>query len=301
MSINGHISQRSLAAFFVAYLAYVGASLAQVSISGVINHNTAVIEIHQPNCSDCDPGCQDTISVSDASYFQPGDQALIIQMKGAVINVSNTATGGQITDIANAGNYEFFVIDAVDVANNHLYPVYGLINQYDAGGQVQVIRIPNYGRHAVTVCDTLTAPTWDEATGVGGVVALVARKLVLNADIDVIGKGFKGTQMTVNGTPDNCSVNPTSAYTLASTASQSYTKGEGIVADNTAYNRGRAPRANGGGSGISGDSGGGGGSSYGQGGIGGKRWCDVGGVAAGGLGGVSLASYFLAEQVVLDT
>ena len=104
-----------------------------------------------------------------------------------------------------------------------IFPVYGLVKQYDATGQVQVIRIPNYGNATVTVTGTLTAPTWQESTGVGGVVALIAKKLVLNADIDVIGKGFKGNTMNTNGTPDNCSVSPTSAYTLASTASQSYT------------------------------------------------------------------------------
>ncbi len=187
-----------------------------------------------------------------------------------------------------------------------IFPVYGLVKQYDATGQVQVIRIPNYGNATVTVTGTLTAPTWQESTGVGGVVALIAKKLVLNADIDVIGKGFKGNTMNTNGTPDNCSVSPTSAYTLASTASQSYTKGEGIVADNTSYNRGRAPRANGGGSGISGDSGGGVGSSYGAGGQGGYRWCDELGsqdggpdIPAGGLGGVSLSSYFTQDKLFL--
>jgi hypothetical protein len=274
-------------------------AIAQVNISGVINQNTAVTEIQQPNCSDCDPDCKDTIVVENAASFQVGDLALIIQMKGAVVDVSNTITGGQITDIANAGNYEFFIVDSVDLASNLIFPEYGLIKAYDEAGQVQIIRIPNYGKHPVTVTNTLTAPTWEESNGTGGVVALVAKKLILNANIDVIGKGFKGNQMTVNGTPDNCSINPTSAYTLNSTATQSYTKGEGIVADNTAYNRGRSPRGNGGGSGISGDSGGGGGSSYGQGGIGGKRWCDPFGAEAGGLGGVSLSSYFLEDKLFL--
>lgn len=193
-----------------------------------------MVRIDQPGCSDCDPGCQDTITVEDALYFQVGDRALIIQMKGASIDVSNTSTGGQITDIANAGNYEFFIVDSVDLTNDMIFPEYGLIKQYDEAGQVQVIRIPNYGKHPVTVTDTLTSPTWDESTGVGGVVALVASKLILSANIDVIGKGFKGNQMTVNGTPDNCTVTPSSAFTLPSTATQSYTKGEGIVADNTA-------------------------------------------------------------------
>lgn len=270
----------------------------QVNISGVINANTSVVGVSQPNCSDCDPNCKDTIAVSNATAFQKGDRALIIQMKGATINTANTAAGGAITAIANAGNYEFFFVDSVSLSGDLIFPKYGLIKSYDAAGQTQVIRIPNYGNSTVTVTGTLTAPTWTEASGVGGVVALVAKKLILNADINVVGSGFKGVQMTTNGTPDNCTINPTTAFTLSSAANQSFTKGEGIVSNNTSFNRGRAPRANGGGSGISGDSGGGGGSSYGAGGIGGRRWCEFT-VAAGGLGGVSLASYFPEDKLFL--
>lgn len=279
---------------------------AQVNISGVINTTVSVTDVIQPNCLDCDVGCKDTIEVDDASLFRAGDRALIIQMKGATINTSNTSSGGQITDIANAGNYEFFIIDSIDAAGNIMFPRYGLVKNYDAAGQVQVIRIPNYGNNTVTVTGTLTAPTWTESEGTGGVVALQAKKLVLQANIDVIGAGFKGNTMTINGTPDNCSVNPNTSYTLASTASQSFTKGEGIVPDNTAFNRGRAPRANGGGSGISGDSGGGGGSSYGAGGMGGYRWCDELGpqdggpdIPAGGLGGVAMSPYFPEDKLFL--
>ena len=56
-----------------------------------------------------------------------------------------------------------------------------LVKQYAAAGQVQVMRIPNYGNSDVNVTGTLTAPTWNEATGTGGVVGLIAKKLILNA------------------------------------------------------------------------------------------------------------------------
>jgi len=283
--------------FLFCFLFFHLSLISQVSISGVINTNTDVAAIGQPVCSGCGASCRDSITVADGSIFYPGDRALIIQMKGAVINTTNTSSAGQITDIGNAGNYEFFEIE--DVVGNIVYPKFQLIKEYDGAGQIQVIRIPNYGQNTVTVSGTLTAPTWDEGNGVGGVVALVAKKLILNANIDVIGSGFKGNQMLTNGTPDNCSIDPTTAYTLNSTATQSFTKGEGIVLNNNSFNRGRGPRANGGGSGISGDSGGGGGSSYGAGGTGGKRWCNVSGTVAGGLGGVSLAPYFPLDKVFL--
>jgi hypothetical protein len=272
-------------------------TVAQVSISGIINTNSDVTAVGQPNCSGCGATCRDSVTVDNGSSFLPGDRALIIQMKGAVINTANTSSAGQITSIGNAGNYEFFIIDSV--GGNFVYPRFPFVKQYDDAGQIQVIRIPNYGQNDVQVDGILTAPTWDEASGTGGVVALVAKKLILNANIDVIGSGFKGTQMLNNGTPDNCSVTPTSAFTLSSTASQSFTKGEGIVVNDNAFNRGRGPRANGGGSGISGDSGGGGGSNFGAGGTGGKRWCDEFGAVAGGIGGVSLASYFPEDRVFL--
>lgn len=150
---------RALFLLVMMFLLSGGFLNAQVNISGVINMTTAVTDVILPNCLDCDVGCQDAIQVNDASAFRAGDLALIIQMKGATINTSNTASGGQITDIANAGNYEFFIIDSIDNAGNIIFPVYGLVKQYDAGGQVQVIRIPNYGNNKVNVTGTLTAPT----------------------------------------------------------------------------------------------------------------------------------------------
>ena len=63
-------------------------------------------------------------------------------MKGATISTANNSGGGQITDIANAGNYEFFIVDSLDLNGNIIFPQYGLIKNYDAAGQVQVIRIP---------------------------------------------------------------------------------------------------------------------------------------------------------------
>lgn len=127
----------------LANLVLISSLRSQVDISGVINSNTSVINIVQPNCSDCDAGCKDTIEVGNANLFEIGDRALIIQMKGASINTTNTSSAGQITNIANAGNYEFFIVDSIDAAGNILFPQYGLIKTYDEAGQVQVIRIPN--------------------------------------------------------------------------------------------------------------------------------------------------------------
>ncbi|WCL82442.1 T9SS type A sorting domain-containing protein [Saprospira sp. CCB-QB6] len=286
-------------AFFVLVccLLYGSSAIAQVSIGGIINDYTAVTSLNLPVCDPCDPSCAHTITVQDPAAFAPGDKALIIQMKGADIDVTNTAASGDVLNINEAGNYEFFEIG--NIVGNVITPRFSLIRNYNVAGVVQVVRIPDYGNNVVEVNSTLTAGDWSEANGVGGVLALVTDKLVLNADIDLLGKGYQGIQMSVNGTPDNCSIDPNNQYTLPNTAPDSWEKGSGIVVDNTATNYGRGKRANGGGSGVSGDSGGGGGSNYGQGGIGGSRWCNVNGIPAGGVGGLSLTPYLAQDKVFL--
>lgn len=46
------------------------------------------------------------ITVEDGSSFNQGDTVLMIQMKGAVIDSSNSASFGTIIDYKNTGNYE---------------------------------------------------------------------------------------------------------------------------------------------------------------------------------------------------
>ena len=285
--------------FFALLLLLVLSAFSRVSaqsISGIVNAYSAVTAISQPACAPCDVSCIHTITVANGALFAPGDKALIIQMKGATINTANAVGSGNVTAINNAGNYEFFEIGSI--VGNVLTPRYPLIRSYTVSGKVQVVRIPQFADN-VTITGTLMAQDWDEVAGTGGVVAIEAGKVTFNAGIDVLGQGYKGIQMGINGTPDDCSVNPTTVFNVNSATNSTYTKGDGIVIDNTATNRGRAPRANGGGSGISGDSGGGGGSNYGAGGEGGKRWCDIDGANAGGLGGYSLTTYLAQNKVFL--
>ncbi|MCO6173417.1 hypothetical protein NHF50_00005, partial [Flavobacterium sp. NRK F10] len=261
----------------------------------MINSYTSVTSISTPACLPCDANCIHTITVTDVSSFSVGDKALIIQMKGASIATTNNASGGSITSINEAGNYEFFEIGAI--AGNVITPRYALIRNYNVAGKVQIVRIPELNNANISA--TLTASPWNDATGTGGVVAISANTLTFNADIDVQGLGFTGVGMPFNGSPDNCSINPSAQMVLPNTNNSSYTRGEGISLFDPLTDRGRAPRANGGGSGVSGDSGGGGGSNYGAGGEGGKRWCDVSGLNAGGVGGFSMAPYLALDKVFL--
>ncbi|WP_197488919.1 Ig-like domain-containing protein, partial [Flavobacterium succinicans] len=270
---------------------------AQTKISGIVNSYTAVTGVNLPVCNVCDLNCTHTITVADASKLAVGDKALIIQMKGATINTNNSAAGGSITAINDAGNYEFFEI--ASIVGNVLTPRYPLIKRYNVAGLVQVVTIPKY-TGTVTIDGTLTAKDWTDATKTGGVLAISADKLVFNANIDVAGKGYEGIKMETDALSnfDNCNTNPNTQFVLPSSNGGSFTKGDGIVIDDALTERGRAPRANGGGAGVAGDSGGGGGSNYGAGGAGGNRWCEFAS-AAGGVGGVALASFLPNDKVFL--
>ncbi|WP_281234901.1 Ig-like domain-containing protein [Flavobacterium gelatinilyticum] len=289
--------ERTLKQFLVGFLFLCSLSgYSQTNISGIVNSYFSVVGINQPNCDPCDLSCINTITVTNAAGLVPGDKALIIQMKGAEIDLTNTIEGGKINRIHNTGNYEFFEIKSI--TGNVLTPMYPLLKNYTLADMVQVVRVPKYTGQ-VNITAELTAKDWNTNDKNGGVLAIQAGRVVFNADINVAGKGYEGIQMTINGPNNDCDPDPNNLYVLSNTATASFTKGDGIVIDNINYNRGRAPRANGGGSGVAGDSGGGGGSNYGAGGEGGKRWCNVNGTNAGGLGGVSLASFFAQDKVFL--
>ncbi|MDD7885296.1 gliding motility-associated C-terminal domain-containing protein [Flavivirga sp. 57AJ16] len=276
-------------------------AISQTNISGVINDYQAVSGITFPGCGPCNTSaaCLNAITVGDVSAFSIGDKVLIIQMKGATINTTNTSSGGTITDIGNAGNYEFFTIS--NIIGNDIYPNGPLVNTYDVPGLVQLVRVPNFSNN-VNVNGTVSGIPWDPVSGTGGVVAIfVEDTLTLNADIDAGEMGYNGVTVSANGSSDSCAADPDTQMVFPSTNTVSSPKGQGIVVDDPSANRGRSPRANGGGGGVAGDSGGGGGSNYGIGGIGGKRWCDTdpGGADAGGLGGVSLSTYLAQRRVFL--
>ena len=67
------------------------------NIGGIINTYTPVVGWLP---------CENKLTVEDATTFNAGDTVLLIQMKGAVIDSTNTAAFGTITDYRNAGNYE---------------------------------------------------------------------------------------------------------------------------------------------------------------------------------------------------
>jgi gliding motility-associated-like protein len=255
-------------------------------IKGIINYYTPVIAFNP---------CDNKITVEDGTGFKVGDTILMIQMKGAVIDSSNTAAFGTITDYKNAGNYEFNYVKTVTGNIVELKNV--LLRQYDIPfGRVQMIRVPFYKN--VTVTDTLTCLPWDGTKG--GVLAFNVQDTVsLNADIDVSGKGFRGGQeKNTNTSAVNCGEN-NFHYPLSSILAAA--KGEGIAELSNLKLAGKGKLANGGGGGNDHNAGGGGGSNANSGGNGGNEFnlCTGGAALNGGIAGFTLTNYTTLNKIYL--
>ena len=252
------------------------------SVSGIINTYYKVTGVNiVPN----------TVTVSSAAGLTPGLKILIIQMKGASINSTNTPSFGNLTSIGNAGNYEFNYI--CGISGNNVLLQYQLLRSYDAAGSVQLIPVPQF--NSVTVTDTVKASNWNVGAGTGGVVVMQATDTIfLNAPIDVSSKGFAGGAL-VNYAGCVWSTDVT-AYTLPALPADPNTngarKGEGIADFISNGDYGRGKQANGGGGGNNHNTGGAGGSNYGIGGNGGTRSNETFFACHGlnpGIGGITLS------------
>jgi gliding motility-associated-like protein len=235
-----------------------GCTTSSPSISNIINAYTPVLGLNP---------CSNGLTVEDATAFNTGDTVLLIQMKGAIIDSSNTAAFGTITDYKNAGNYEFNYVKSK--AGNIIELEKKLTRQYDIPvGKVQLVRVP-YFPNSVTISDTLTCLPWDGNKG-GVLVLNVQDTINLNADINVSGRGFKGSQ-PITTIPGTGIFNQTD-YAFPANAVHGTRKGEGIaeVSENLIFCRG--PLGSGGGGGNSSNAGGGGGGNGGTGGRGGNEW-----------------------------
>ena len=258
---------------WLLFISFFAASLScgtlRAQISGVINEYTPVTYV---SCNQ--------VYVGDDSFLSVGDRVLIIQMKGADIDLSNSSNFGTITNYNNCGNYEFATITAV--SGNAVTLQNQLLNGYDIPGLVQLIRVPQYTN--ITVTGTLAPQDWNGSTG-GVLVFEVSGTLTIDAPISATGAGFMGSFGSSN--PDGGCGNFTDYYYNISSGFGAY-KGEGIVMAGIAMNAGRGALGNGGGGGNKHNTGGGGGSNGSKGGRGGDQASFCGQQAVGGEGGKAL-------------
>jgi len=231
--------------------------IGQTSLSGVINHYAAVTAIDY---------CQNSATVSSIADFSPGMTVLLIQMKGATINTSNSAAFGDITDLGHAGRFEKATI--ASLSGNTVFFQNALVNTYHTGGNVQLVEVPVYEN--ATVTGTLSAAPWNGQTG--GVLALeVSGALTMQADLDVSGQGFRGGIAEIT-TTNNCSwLVSINGYAYGLNDWRGAAKGEGIADFAASQQTGRGAQANGGGGGNDHNSGGGGGGNVSAGGKGGNN------------------------------
>ena len=256
-------------------LSFSGYIIAQTRISNVINSYARVTSIGI-----------DYVIVYDAAQvaqFITGDTVLLIQLKGGISIVDETANFGLAHDFAGApGKYEFLIVSSVVPAARRVNFRNNRVNSYDATGVLQLVKVPSY--NTALVDSELTCAPWDSITGTGGILALIAgRSLILNANIDVSGKGFRGGAI-VPGSGVCVETSPLrfDKFGFHRDSLNSGFKGEspilnGLLALTTIYPiyphyaKGKGNNFTGGGGGNGRFSGGGGGSNYGTGGRGGRE------------------------------
>lgn len=255
-------------------------------ISGVINSYTEVLSLDR---------CNNSLNVSDASAFKTGDTVILIQMKGAVVDLTNSAAFGNVLNYRNAGNYEYNLVD--QVSGNSIILRNVILKQYDfPDGAVQLVRVPYY--QTATIVNQLTSLPWNGK--IGGILAFDVRDtLIMAADMDVTGKGFAGGKaINTQILQSNCSQNE---YIYPAGSPLAAPKGESITTLTTAYQNGKGSPASAGGGGLDHNSGGGGGANGGAGGFGGYQLedCTGGTFDNRGIGGKSLPYSNAANRIFM--
>jgi uncharacterized repeat protein (TIGR01451 family) len=235
-----------------------------------------------------------------------GDLLLVIQMQGADINNTNSASYGATSNLT-AGQYEYALVSGV--AGSTITLTSGLKNSYVTSAvsgtatlrTFQVVRVPQYS--SLTLTGNIVPAAWNGSTG--GIVALdVAGAINLNGNtINVSGLGFRGGAARILTTTN---VNDGSYLTTAASGLNAQ-KGEGLAGTPQYVNnggvllntnidgypggsaaRGAPGNAGGGANDNTFNTGGGGGANGGSGGRGGNNYQNN--LATGGEPGAAFAA-----------
>ncbi len=235
--------------------------------------------------------------------FTVGGQVVIMQMQDNVIgtNTTNVTTFGDLSAIANAGNYEIRTIAAVTPTSGTPTSVTlaaVLANTYNTGANssVQMISFRDLGANYTTTAN-ISGLTWNG--NVGGVVAFyVTNTLTLNHRILADGLGFRGGLYS-NGNSGPVCTAPSNTIIIANNNQLGF-KGEGIYKNtNNNFNNARGKILNGGGGGNDHNAGGGGGGNYTAGGQGGNGYNNCTTFPGGGIGGLSLSTQISASRIFM--
>ncbi|HUW91891.1 MAG TPA: gliding motility-associated C-terminal domain-containing protein [Bacteroidales bacterium] len=238
----------------------------------------------------------DYVTVQNASDFSAGDTVMVIQMSGAEINASTILPGNIQNTVGSPGSFEIMIVQSV--VGNQITFTRTILFLYDPVGKVQIIKMGIY-LDAVVNAELSCAP-WDSTTSTGGVLAFMANRLTLNADINVSGRGFKGGQVALGSATCQETGDAYRYYFYDISSTAAGFKGEGVGFRNEmgisiypSLARGKGVTLTGGGGGNGHFSGGGGGSNYGAGSPGDIEVAGCGISYNGGLGGYSIGETVL--------
>ena len=285
-----------LLAFLMSFFAHKAYNQSYTAIDDDPNDYTAILDIR--SAQDFNP---DSVVVTSTTNFNVRDTVMVHCVKGAIIGTAPGsyppgddvyAPGIDAQQPRNTGKYAFLLIaeiigDTV-VLNASLNPE---ILPMQAGEMAQLIKVRSY-RYAYVPAAGISAPSWDPATGTGGVVTFFVHGILrLDGDIDVSSDGFRGAQGSSDANyTAGCADPDTMQFFYLDGQVLAGLKGEGSTDTSFYYIRGRASSINGGGGGNGRLAGGGGGSNYSAGVRGGEQStaCTPGDSLTGGSGGFDL-------------
>jgi len=249
-----------LCVWLTIFLLPVSATAQTTNISGIVNTYHRVVEIIPSKAC---------LRVASVTGLTINTKVVLVQMKGATINTSSSASFGTVTSLNDAGNYEIGTI--CSIIGDSVFLFQNLLNTYSpAAGKLQLVQFAEY--YSANVIDTVKAAAWNNTTGTGGVIAIYAdQDITLNAPVYADASGFRGGNfLQSNGTCSDAL--PASGYiydgNILNPQRGAY-KGEGIADVTSGQSGGRGSPANGGGGGNNHNNSGGGGANLTTGGIGG--------------------------------
>ena len=215
-----------------------------------------------------------TLEVDDATGFQDCDLVMIVQMKGADVDLTDGPTYGSVTNMNLAGRYEINRIQSITTSCGAQFTLQNPLSlPFNRDDIVQVIRIPyDPGNPDVTLTGTYQAPPFNGRKG-GIMVVYAPGTLTLNnATLNVRGRGYRGGD--VIGAAWGCGfvLQPPPYFLPGPDQGPAAPKGESFARVPAGHELARGAIGHAGGGGLNVDGGGAGGSHAGAGGAGGGDW-----------------------------
>jgi hypothetical protein len=279
----------------------------------IINEYSGIKEILSisPVSISSNAGDYNSVVVKNPDIFRERDTVLFIMVKGAEIyspysfkNIPATFWGN-VYDLNSTGIYALLFIKHIAGDTITFSTPLQEIDPPKEGDMSQLVKIKTFD--ILEIDQQINCKPWDPVTGTGGILVLFAKyKIILNANIDASGCGFRGarpfhfdpltTEATDIVTPSvltsKCSAFTEAFYPDSQKFISGY-KGESFVSSNFKYIKGFNHIATGGGGGNGVFSGGGGGSNAAFGGYGGMEYeyCNPE-INYGGKPGTSIDIYY---------